>query len=162
MFCKILSENEISEVNKDTTSLWDRYLSDFIQYKLLVSTEVFSVKNDENYLLNVLEDYFSPLKHEANVLHRIIALHIHIKLNHLHLARIISILHSVNQFLGLEDSRRFIKPMAQLGGTISYRQKDLAVYIANDMFMALNSAVESKESFIVWYKGYFNMVSFSL
>ena len=142
-------------------SLWDRYLSDFIQYKLLTSTEVMFMKDDDSYLMNVLQEYFSPLKQERSVLHRIIALHIHIKLNHLHLARIVSTLHSVNQFFSkAEDGCKFIRPMAQHGETISCRINDLAAFIATDMFNALAVAIESETDFHTWYEGYFSMVSF--
>lgn len=156
IFCKVLTSNDGTEKME---ILWARYLHDFIHYKLLASIET---TDTERYLMEVLKEYFSPLQQEVNVLHRIIALHIHINLNHLHLARVVSTLLSVNQLIRIEESFKFIRPMVQEqnGETISCRMKDLAIYIATDMFNALTSAIECKEDFQTWYNGYFNMVSY--
>lgn len=154
IFCEVLANNENVD---ETRSLWDRYLQDFIQYKIL--SENTDYGHAEIYLMKLLQEYFGPLKQEHKVVYRIISLHVHINLNHLHLARIIRALYSINQFFKTESSYTLIRPMEHDGGTIACRQKDLAIYIATDMFEALSSAIESEAHFQSWYEGYFNVVS---
>ena len=160
LFCQIIAEEEKSE-HGDIHMLWDKYLLDFFHYKLLVSTRLEKDGNEE-YIMKMLEEYFRPLKQERNTLNRIIALHTHIKINHLHLARVLHTLQIVNSFISAEHEQSFISPMAQDSSDISCRSKDLAEYVINDMFKALQKAMQSQNFFELWYEAYFNMVSFYL
>ena len=148
------------------SQIWKRYLKDFIHHKLLLE---YSKKEQfrETIHVLILEDYFSPLEWETDILSRMVSLHAHINVHQLHLARLIAALSTLQKLHpGLDvppsDGILFAHPM-KTSEQLSSRYKDFVVFVINNLFSSLQNVLtwegsECTEGLDSWYKSYLEMV----
>ena len=165
--CSAISRDE--RVTGQVGELWQRYLRDFMQLKFhLVSLSDESTMEDLG--VQILKDYFSPLNQAHDVLTRLVALHAHVHVHQLSLARATSILRTLNRLeiafspSVMQRADRFsCAESLQISGYIfQHRQDDLAIFIINRFFTTLQALLQDpldSNGLQCWYKSCQDMVS---
>ena len=156
--CKAMETDNSSA--GESSELWQRYLNDFMYNKFLLSSQDISIQ--------ILKDYFHSLTQERDMMKRLVALHAHVHVHKLSLARATALLRTLNRIesalpstIQLSGSLFVLQPAEASGYVLQNRQEDLAVYIISKFFTTLHTLLMSQmdsEKLMCWYKACQNMV----
>ena len=150
--CKAMRTDDNSA--EESFDLLQRYLNDFMYNKFLLSSQDLSIQ--------ILQEYFGPLRKEKDMLKRLIALHAHAHVHKLSLAQATALLRTVKRIENvlpsstLLSSSLFAAQPAEISGhVLQNRREDLAIYMICKFFTTLRTLLQSHldmQKLMCWYK----------